>query len=327
MDPRTAPSGSPARRVVELACGAPSVHNTQPWLWRVDGNRVDLYADRSRQLLVADPAGRNLLVSCGAALHQARVAAQALGTPADVVLVPDPGDPDHLARLELRRGPRPADAVERLATLARRVTDRRRFTSWPVAEERLALLAASVTTPGVRALPLVDTTTRFRVELLVERARDHQLGDARLAAEQRSWVDRGRGEGVPSASIPEATGHAGAPVGRFTSGAAGPAAARTGLLEGSDGLLALCTDTDEPHAWLATGEALSQLWLAATVDGLSVVPLSQVVEVPSTRGAMRTEVLGGLAHPQVLVRLGWQELGRSQLPRTPRRPVGDVLLP
>ena len=41
--------------------------------------------------------------------------------------------------------------------------------------------------------------------------------------------------------------------------------------------------------------------------------------------AMQHDVLGGLAHPLLLVRIGWQEISRSQLPRTSRRPVADVL--
>jgi hypothetical protein len=322
MDSRTAPSEAPARRVVELACGAPSVHNTQPWLWRVRGTRIDLFADRSRQLPVADPSGRNLVLSCGAALHQAQVAAVALGMPAEVVRLPDPDDPDHLATLELHPGPRPPDAIENLTALGQRVTDRRRFTSWPVPVERLAELAGAVTAPRVRVLPLVDATTRFRVELLVGRACDRQLEEPQLAEEQRAWLDRDASEVVSSETIPDLVGPAPASDGLLTIAPdAAPAA-----LEGSDGLLALCTDGDDRRAWLEAGEALSQLWLAATVDGLSVVPLSQVIDVASTREAMRTEVLGGLTHPQILVRIGWQEIGRSQLPRTPRRPVDDVLL-
>jgi hypothetical protein len=319
MDSRSRLSDAAARRVVELACGAPSVHNTQPWRWRVSGTRIDLYADRGRQLRVADPTGRNLVISCGAALHHARVAAIALGMPADVVRMPDPGNDDHLATLELRPGPRPPDALENLTALGRRVTDRRRFTSWPVPEERLARLAAAVTTPHVRVLPLVEASTRFRVEVLVNRARDQELADPLLAAEQREWVDRGPLEGVPSAAIPELAGQVPAPGGRFTDTA-------PDLVEGSDGLLAICTDADEPHSWLESGEALSELWLAATVDGLSVVPLSQVIEVATTRSALETEVFGGMTVPQIIVRIGWQEIGRSQLPHTPRRPVEDVLL-
>src|SRR5678815_5003933 len=76
------------RRIIELACRAPSVHNTQPWRWRIRGAELELHADRSRQLQVGDPQGRNLVISCGAALHHAQVAAGALGWEARVDRVP-----------------------------------------------------------------------------------------------------------------------------------------------------------------------------------------------------------------------------------------------
>ncbi|MGA8209327.1 MAG: hypothetical protein WB798_04150, partial [Nocardioidaceae bacterium] len=78
--------------LLELACRAPSVHNTQPWLWRVHGTRVELYADFQRQLVQADPQRRDLLISCGAALHHLQVAAQALGWSARVRRTPDPSE-------------------------------------------------------------------------------------------------------------------------------------------------------------------------------------------------------------------------------------------
>ena len=56
-----------------------------------------------------------------------------------------------------------------------------------------------------------------------------------------------------------------------------------------------------------------------------MVPLSQVIEVAETRLALQQDVMGGLAHPLILVRIGWQAISRSQLPRTFRRPVDDVL--
>lgn len=65
------------RAVVELARRAPSVHNTQPWIWRNTSYGVDLLADQSRHLAVSDPTGRNLVISCGCALHHAQVVAAA----------------------------------------------------------------------------------------------------------------------------------------------------------------------------------------------------------------------------------------------------------
>ena len=99
------------RRVVELACRAPSVHNSQPWLWRVaDKRTLELYADPTRQLPVADPEGRNLLISCGAALQHAQEAAKALGLTSTVELAtPAPGH-HLLARIEFAAGRPPADA-------------------------------------------------------------------------------------------------------------------------------------------------------------------------------------------------------------------------
>jgi hypothetical protein len=84
------------------------------------------------------------------------------------------------------------------------------------------------------------------------------------------------------------------------------------------------TDDDGLLSWLHAGEALSAVWLDATIAGLSVVPLSQVVEVTETRIGLEN-LLGPGMHPQILLRVGWQEIGRTGLPRTPRRPLDDVL--
>src|SRR5215468_4549309 len=65
--------------VVGEAVWAPSVHNTQPWWFRADRSGISLYADPARQLAVADPAGREMLISCGAALFTARLALRAAG--------------------------------------------------------------------------------------------------------------------------------------------------------------------------------------------------------------------------------------------------------
>jgi len=68
------PDTGTVRTVLALAARAPSVHNTQPWRWRVDAESLHLYADASRQLPNTDPDGRDLILSCGAALHHCVVA-------------------------------------------------------------------------------------------------------------------------------------------------------------------------------------------------------------------------------------------------------------
>jgi len=316
-------SGDVVHRIVGLGCRAPSVHNTQPWRWRADGYRIELRADRGRQLDVSDPSGRNLTISCGAALHHVQVAAAGLGRAASVARFPDAADPDLLAAVELGEPTTttPEDE-ELLGALQRRLTDRRRFTSWPVPDERLDHLASVAARWGARVFPLTGSSARATAERLVDRAIEAQRRDPRFIAEQEHWIERTPEDGLPASALP-AHRHAGERRDRFDRGFA-PALTRRPV-ESSDGVLAICTSRDDPPAWLDAGETLSVLWLRATIAGFSVVPLSQVIEVDETRLALRREVFYDMAHPQLLVRIGWQEISRPSLPPTPRRPLEDVL--
>lgn len=310
-----------AREIVELARLAPSIHNTQPWHWDATSQGLELYADRSRQLAVTDPDGRELTISCGAALHHTHVAARALGWTPRVTRMPESDRPDLMARIELTPAATPHEAANLVETLQRRCTDRRRFTSWPVPPERLAHLASHATDWGSHAVALTEVSERFRTELLVNRARDLHARSAERESEQASWVDRRSPDGIPAGVLPANAMRA--LPGRFLPGL------MTDIddhdVESADGLIVLCASEDTPEAWLRAGEALSAIWLEATVQGLSVVPLSQVVEISETRAALSSDVLGGLAQPLMVIRVGWQAISRSQLPRTPRRAVEDLL--
>ena len=317
-------------RVIELACRAPSVHNSQPWRWRmVDDTTIELYADHRRQLQVSDPTGRNLTLSCGAALHHGFVAAQALGLTAAVDRMPTSDDENLLARISLSSGTRSDQALESLQALEERCTDRRRFTSWPVPDSRLAHLAKAVSGWGAFAIPITDVTNRFRAEELLKRAMNVQAMDPRFAEEQRKWIHPSRVDRIPLANAsPPANGRPLSRPNRFASTSdaeATEAADAARVVENSDGLIAICSAADDQQSWLGAGQALSALWLQATHDGFSLVPLSQIVEVEETRQSLHQDVFDGLARPQILARIGWSEATRTPLDRSPRRPVDDVI--
>ena len=309
-------------RILTAAVRAPSVHNSQPWRWRGSGRTWELHADRSRQLLRADPEGRNLVISCGCALHHVQVVGAAMGWQTHVSRLPDPDRPDLMARVTLSASTPAQGAAAVLEAVARRATDRRRFTSWPVPVERLTNLIAEAAAWRAHAFPLTEASERFRAEMLVNRAADQQRADTGVTREQESWVGRRRVDGVPTAVLPSPPAAVRRPS-RFAAGLLDDPGGRE--VEGSDGLVLMYGHDDDRLTWLRTGEGLGALWLAATMDGLSIVPLSQVVEVGPTRAALRHEVLGGMAHPMLAVRVGWQAIGRSQLPRSPRRPVDEIL--
>lgn len=322
------------RELIRTACLAPSVHNTQPWSWQVlDATTIDLYADRTRQLPATDPLGRDLALSCGAAVHHLLVAAPAFGMIADVSLSPSSGDHDLLARFHLAPGPVQDRAVASLTSLEDRVTDRRSFSSWEVPTERLRHVCDQASAWGAHAFPLTDPGAEHRVEVLVEQARHAQASDPGISHELERWSDRldpDSSDGIPADNTvpaqarldphrPSRFERAGPPRQRQASEQSDPEPGAVGHL------VAICTTDDDQPSWLMAGQTMSALWLQATRTGLAATPLSQVTEFEPTRQLLRRDVFSRTGHPQILMRVGWPVASRAPLAHTRRRSLDDVL--
>ncbi|GIJ46876.1 NAD(P)H nitroreductase [Virgisporangium aliadipatigenens] len=288
------------------ALSAPSVFNTQPWRWHIAGDTAELWADRSRQLTTVDPDGRLLLISCGAALHHFRTAFAARGRRAAVERRPDPARPDLLA--VLRGGditePDPSD-VRLLRAMSIRRADRRPFADRPVPLAAFNRVRA-VDVPGVH-VHTVRPEQVVTLTVAAGHAAARELSDEAYREELRAWRERGEngvGDGVPASS---AGPRAGRPVPVRDFAAAAPDA-QTLHDAVSDGdrfarYLIVWTDSDGPAAWLAAGEALSEVLLQAASEGLAASPMSDLVEVPASHALVR-ELLGGIGYPAIAVRVG-----------------------
>lgn len=308
------------RSALELAAQAPSVHNSQPWAWRYNDRVVRLYADVGRRLPVTDAIGRDLIVSCGTALHHLRVALAASGIAASVRRMPDSNALDHLASLYL--SPRQASKADlRTATMiTRRRTDRRRFGDWPVPELFLDELVAHAANEGV-VLRVVDQAGghTFVADAMHE-AGEIQRATAGYSTETAVWTGRLTGDdGIPAGNLLVDANATGDGLARsFAPGSVVQSPGPDGAV-----LLVLGTASDDRLSRLKAGEALSAVLLHATDVGLAACPLSQPLEVESTYRTVRDDLLGGSLAPQVLVRVGWGP--QEPLPPTPRRPLDDVV--
>ena len=317
----------PYEEILTLACRAPSIHNTQPWLWRVGDRGLDLLADRSRRLVHADPDQRNLVLSCGAALHHLQVVAAGLGWRADVDRSPDAAEPWRLASIVLSPEDVTLRDAQRLHAVTVRQTDRRRATGAPVTTEELTSLSRTAADWGAQGIAVKDVDVITELLRLDARANEIQQGDEGYLFELAAWARFRRADGVRPELLPQ---HSSA-----TPPLPGPARFPDGeLLDdvpageggGVTALLLLTTSSDDNLSRLRAGEAMSDLWLRATETGLSVVPMSQCIEVAETRERIITTVLHDRAFPQILLWVGHLPSDRGPLPRSPRRPVEDVLV-
>ncbi len=304
---------------------APSSHNSQPWRFVVDGNRLDLKADRTRALRVADPDDRELTMSCGAALFHARVALRYFGLLPSVDLAPASLDPDLLAvvRIEQQHERTPDDAAL-FHAIARRHTNRSPFGLRRPPESLLHTLVAVAREHGAW-LDIVSGVTQETVASLVAEGDRRQLANPAFRRELASWlrpnVD-GADDGMPGQAFGLSDLAARAVplmLRRFDIGG-GRAARDHELAVGSPILAVLGSDGDRETDWIECGQALAHVWLRAVAEGLAASFLNQPVEVPELRARLQ-DAIGKSGHPQLVLRMGY---GRD-VPATPRRPLADVL--
>jgi nitroreductase len=318
---------------VRHALQAPSVHNTQPWRWRLGDDTVQLHADRGRHLVATDPDGRDLVLSCGAALHHLLVALAAQGVEVDVDRLPDPDDSGHLATVTVRAGAgHPADATL-FPAIHRRRTDRRRLSHRPVPAAHLEVLIGHAQRAGALLLPVTGPGMRDGLAAALDDAAHRQEPSAGYTVELELWTRRyaGAHDGVPRANIAPAPVGAvrASPLRRFPHGQLAQPRQLPGHGPADDAaeLLVLAMPGDTVLDRLMAGEATSAALLAATRLGLATTPLSQGVEVAVTRRAIARDVLHVPEHPQLLLRVGWPASTAAELPATPRRDLHSVLLP
>jgi nitroreductase len=311
--------GVSAAHLVAAAVRAPSSHNTQPWIFRVTPEGLELMADRTRALPVNDPHDRELVMSCAAALFNLRVAAAAEGLGAWVRVRPDPDRPDLLAsvHVDADAGPRP-ELADLAPAIPRRRTYRKAFDDREVESGAAHELILAAREEGASLRVLEDVVLRDRTAELVAEGDAVQWSDPSWRRELAAWMHprrEGDGLAVPTLAAPIAR----LVVRTFDMGG-GVAAKDQELADASPLLAVLATASDGVGDWLAAGQALERVLLTATMRGLQASYLNQPVQVPALRSRLADGT--GVRFPQALLRFGYPE---EELEPTPRRPVEEVL--
>jgi nitroreductase len=283
---------------------------------------LELRTAPERRLAATDPEGRLLALSCGAALHHARVALAAEGWAPTVERLPDPADPDLLARITGSRRAEPEPEAMRLVQCMQvRHTDRRPVSEEQVPTAAIGEITRAVGTAGGR-MQILDRDQVLELAAAASHAESVEAEDPQVREELAYWTSRAEsGLGLPPEVLPEQAPQTTVPArdfgraGTLPIGAGHDRAAVYALLYG---------DEDEPDSWLRAGEALSAAWLAATRLGVSVVPMSGVVEVAGTRQTLR-HLLAGMGFPYLVLRLGIADPAHAGPPHTPRLPTAQVV--
>jgi hypothetical protein len=325
--PTTGPIDRQLRFLLNYAVLAPSKHNTQPWLFQVERNTVELYADRTRVLSVVDANGRELVMSCGATLANLLVALRSFGFSWTMERPESPGANNLLARLTVEKGVEPTEEERKLFfAIPQRRTNRRAFTSRGVPVSQLNKLEKIAGEAGTSLHMMWDDGQRAELANLVLTADQTLWADQQFRHELAEWVhlnESNSPDGIPAYALGKVD----------TTSSLAPLVTRSlGDLSEEDSkaqqrlvkppvLAVLSTVADRWSDWLSAGLALENILLHARLAGIWASFFSQPTEVPTLRQALR-HLLGRTDFPQIVLRLGYA----TRVQPTPRRSVDDVLM-
>ena len=296
-----------AEELAALAGRAPSLHNAQPWAFRVGRDTVEVHFDDRRMLPVADPVGRQAYLGLGSAVFLLRLAMAVRHRAVRVELRPAAARPDLVARITVRTPFQEGEVPVPLRV------------AWREHAEEEGGVLRWVERIGERS----------GVARLVAEADRQQQHDPAYLEELRRWTAPERvaeGAGVPTSTfgVTAEVGHAAEFTLRdFGAGRQSDDQRHAGPLEGHPLVAVLATATDSADDWLRGGQALMRVLLAAADDGYVASYLNQPIEVPGLRQQLRDELrLAG--RPQLVMRLG--RPSGPLPPPTPRRPPAELLL-
>ena len=309
---------------VELACHAPSLHNSQPWKWVVTSTNVDLFVDPRRTVTSTDRSGREAIISCGAALDHFRVALAAVGWDTNVDQFPNPNNLNHLASIDFA----PVDYAtqarrDRAAAILRRRTNRLPFRApkhWSSFEP---VLRSSFDNDSV-ILDVLPDDARPRLAEASKLTEDLRRYDDVYHHELLWWTAPSRdSEGIPeSALVSESDARRVDTNRQFPVDPYGRSSAGT---YDQAQIVVLSTTSDTRADALNCGEALSAILLECTMVGLATCPVTHVTELAAGREIIRDLISALASVPQVLIRIGIEPKDELTPPPTPRRPLSEVL--
>ncbi len=321
---------TPAKKLCFLlnyAVLAPSEYNTQPWLFKVSGRTTELYVDRSRRLPVIDPEDRELIISCGAALCNYRLALRHFGYVDEVQIDANQDHPDLLACISLGKKQAATQEDHQLfSAILQRRTNRHMFEQRKVAETLLSIFEDLAMQEGAWFHVVRAEEGRRMLTNMIALGDRMQWADKRFRQELAAW-----------ARSPEVLSHDGLPgyaqsKGTFASSIS-PFLVRTfdmgpdeeardrQLADGAPVLAVIGTMEDTWRDWLAAGQAVEKVLLRACAAGVQGSFLNQPIEIASLRVALRN-LIDRPGFPQIVLRLGYA----PHTPATPRRSVSEVLL-
>ena len=319
------PANADSRDLIRYATLAANSHNTQPWMFRIREDAIEIIPDFGRRTPVVDPDDHHLLASLGCAAENLHLAARARALDGAVEI--KTGQPD---LIRIATGPAAVEESALLGAIPERQCSRVAFDGRPIPNDVLNRLQRSALGLGTELL-LISEKARIEsiLELVVD-ANGRQIDNPAFRSELKDWIRFNSSEALAKRDglYSAATGNPAIPswLGRALFDLLLSKQTENDRyashIRSSAGIAVFVAATDDKKGWFDAGRAFQRFALQATVDGLKMAFINQPIEVPAVRAELQKQLKIGSRRPNLMVRIGYGPI----MPKSLRRGVNDVLV-
>ena len=297
--------------LLKYAISAPSCLNTQPWLFKIQGDKIKLIVDIRRWRKIGDTDQRELYISAGCALENLLIAAEHFGYSHQVFY----GEDEHAAIIELIPSGKssPFRGPELFEAIPQRYTNRKIYENRVLAPEILKLLQNVCIEEELKLNLACDTETKGKANDLLKQAYAIQLSNVAFRKELGYWLGQGLfGNSWIKSKITDMI---------TTNKNVGKNRAKkfSELLMSASVFGIISSEKNDRMAQVKAGQILERVWLKAAALGISLHPVSQFLELPELKEEVKKLIPNTNIHPQLTFGLGYAEPVKKHMTRRTMR--------
>jgi nitroreductase len=335
-------AGGVPLNLVRAAVLAANAHNSQPWLFRLAPNRIELYAVTARNIGTMDPLRREMYISLGCALENMLLAADANGLATTVQLMPDSTDATLAARVDL--APRASNRSALYEAIPKRHTNRAGYAARSVGGQTLSSMEALIDMPDVGVVWLTSQSQKQAFAEMTNRATAAIIADPEQAVDDFAWY-RGDWRGLQAHKDGLTLDTAGvSPLIRTVGKVLGVSRAQSDQgwvtstrdiqlpTAAAFGVLVIHQANDNAQR-IQAGRVYQRMQLWATGQGLAMQPLNQAVERADREQTAGLGKVFSDAVATMIPQAGWLAVMPFRIGyptveglENPRRPAEDVVV-
>lgn len=311
------------RFLLRYAVLAPSFFNSQPWKFEINEKteEINVYVNKANWFKVADPEKRELYLSIGCALENLLVAVDYFQLGHQTAYFPDTSSDEWVANIRIvgadrSLGPR---SRELFSAITDRRTNYHTYDKKPLSSEHIDRIEKFLTEIEYRVYLTIsnDPDVKTEVDQLISHGKAGFFSNKNFRQELRQWLDRGdsskhwfvdKGETLDNldANLAE----------KF-------ADKEQEIINSAPAIAVLSSRYNNPVSWVKVGQTFERIGLEATLLGIRVHPMYQLMEIPELQEHLERLFPDMEGYPQMIFALGYTAQ-EKQL--TPRKSVEEVLV-